>query len=91
MDPFFALIVIGIALEALVQLLKNAWDADVRSSWTYTRAAVVIIPVAAAWIAETNIVPASLAFDIDEVGYIISGLVVGRVAQWVHDLYKKTA
>lgn len=91
MDLFFDLIMIGIALEALVQLIKNAWDADVRSNWTYTRIAVVVIPIAAAFIAEPEINYAGLDFDKPWVGYLISGLVVGRVAQWVHDIYKKTA
>lgn len=91
MEPLIALIVIGIALEALVQLLKNAWDAEVRSSWTYTRAAAVVIPVVAAFMAKPDLHYAGLTFDQPSLGYLISGLVVGRVAQWVHDIYKKTA
>jgi hypothetical protein len=91
MEAFFARVMVGIALEALVQLLKNAWDADLRSSWSYTRIAVVVIPVIAAFMTKPDINYAGLAFDQPLLSYLISGLVVGRIAQWVHDIYKKTA
>ena len=90
MESFFALVMVGIALEALVQLLKNAWDADVRGSWTYTRITVVAIPVVAAFMTKPEINYRGLAFDQPLLSYLISGLVVGRIAQWVHDIYKKT-
>ena len=91
MDNLFGLIVTGIALEAFVQILKNVWDAEERSAWTYTRFAVVIIPVLAAFQTETNIVPAGLDLGVPVLGYFLSGLIVGRLAQFVHNIYKKTA
>ncbi len=91
MEHFFGLIVVGIALEAFVQLLRSAWDADVRGRWNITTAAVVLIPVVAAFMTETNMIADSgLDFGQPFLGYLISGLVVGRVAQWVHDIYNKT-
>ena len=91
MEPFVALVLLGIALEAFVQLLKNAWDAEARSSWTVTRFVVVALPVIAALIAKPDFGFAGLDFGQDFIGYIISGLVIGRIAQWVHDIYKKTS
>ena len=91
MEPFLALVMLAIALEAFVQLLKNFWDVDARSGWNITAVVVVLIPVLAAFKTETNLVAES-GFDFDQpfLGYLISGLVVARIAQWVHAIYKKT-
>ena len=90
MEPFLALVMTGIALEALVQVIKNLWDADERANWNYTRFAVYLIPVVASFLVKPEIDLVGLDFGVDSVGYLISGLVVARIAQWVHDIYKKT-
>lgn len=90
MEPFLALVMLAIALEAFVQLLKNFWDADERATWNYTKFAVYLIPVVVAIIVKPEVSFAGLDFDIDLLRYLISGLVVARIAQWVHDIYKKT-
>ena len=90
MEAFIALVMTGIALEALIQLLKNVWDADERATWNYTKFAVYLIPVVVAIIVKPEVSFAGLDFDIDLLRYLISGLVVARIAQWVHDIYKKT-
>ena len=90
MEPLVDLIIIGIALEAFIQFAKNLWDSDERGKWTYTRFAVVIIPVVAAFNIGANNIPAGLDFGQPFLSQLISGLIVARIAQWVHDIYKKT-
>ena len=90
MEAFIALVMTGIALEALIQLLKNVWDADELATWNYTKFSVYLIPVVVAIIVKPDVSFAGLDFDIDLLRYLISGLIVARIAQWVHAIYKKT-
>ena len=93
MDTLGALIIAGVALEATVQILRNIWDADIRSSWNVTRGLVVIVALVAVIVFSDppwNLVAGTgLDFGIEVVGTVMSGLALARVAAWLHDLYAR--
>lgn len=89
----FGLLVFAVALEAVVEILKNAWDEDTRKGWTITSGIVLLIPVVAilVWSDDLNLLSGTgLDLDNDVVGGIVTALAVGRLAQWVHTFYART-
>lgn len=92
------LVIAAIALEAVVQLLRNIWDSDYRSrmldNMSLTGLAVVVIPLVTLFaVADEVNIADGLGLDLDTawLGTIITALAAARVANWVHDLYNKTA
>ena len=89
----FGLLVFAVALEAVVEILRNAWDEDTRKRWTIASGIVFVIPVVAilVWSDDLNLVSdTGLDLDNDVVGGIITALAAGRLAQWVHTFYART-
>lgn len=87
MEDLGAIIVAALGLEALVQLLKNIWKEKTRNKWSITRAVVVLLAIAASIVGDINFMADSgLDFGVNLLGQVLSGLALGRAANWVHKL-----
>ena len=97
MDTLATLVIGAIALEAVVQLLRNVWDSEYRSNMmdkmSLTGVVVIVIPlVTLLTVADDVNIADGLGLDLDQawLGSVVTALAAARVANWVHDFYKKS-
>lgn len=91
MEALGTLITAAFALEAVMEILRNLWDASVRAVWNLTRAAVLAVALLAVVVfSDWNFV-AGTGLDLGNelVGRVITGIALARGVYWVHEAYKR--
>ena len=93
MNDLVTLLLSGIALEAAFQILRPIWEPEVRKEWNFTRLLMLIVALGLViGFSDWNLVAGSgLDFGNQWFGRALSALVLVRVTQWVHEVYKKTS
>ncbi len=89
MDILAGLLVAGAAIEAVVQLLRNIWDADQRN-FNITMIVVLVLSLAVAFLGPVDLLKSWLNLG-SIVGQIVTALLLARAAMFVHDIYKKAS
>jgi uncharacterized membrane protein len=82
------LLVIGAIFEALVQILKLLWNAEART-FSITWIVLIVVAIGFAILGEHDWFMMVWDGFPPIVNQILTGLLFARVAQFVHDLYKK--
>ncbi|MGH2583237.1 MAG: hypothetical protein ACRDFQ_10140 [Anaerolineales bacterium] len=91
MEALGTFILAAFALEAAMEILRNIWDASVRSVWNFTRlslfaVALVTVVVFSDW----NIVRGTgIDLNIEMLGRVITALALAHGVYWVHEGYKR--
>ncbi len=90
MELFWALAALGLLTEAVVETLKLIWDEKQRKfSWSALCAVAVGIAIAVASRASAFAL-LGLAPDMAPwLGYIITGVLISRGSNFLHDLWKR--
>jgi uncharacterized membrane protein len=82
------LLVIGAIIEAVIQILKLLWNAETRT-FSVTWIVLIVVAIGFAILGEHDWIMMVWDGFPPIVNQILTGLLFARVAQFVHDLYKK--
>jgi hypothetical protein len=91
MDTLAGLVIAAFALESTMEILRNIWDAKIRSVWNLTRAGMFAVAlVTVVFFSDWNLVRGTgLDLNLELLGRVITGLALGHGVYWVHEGYKR--